>query len=162
MQGRTKVPLPADALGCIEPQQEVELLREQSILVRQIVAEQREGLGEDAAPGDHLGASARQEVDGGEVLEYPHRVRRAQDGHRARQPNPRRHLRDGSQHDRSGGDRKIEPVMLAEGEHRKAGRIREFGGGEDLLQALLRADGFSVGPTRRQLTERIKSNLHRA
>ena len=43
-QGRTKAPLPGDALGRVEPQQQVELLGEQRILVRQVVAEQRERL----------------------------------------------------------------------------------------------------------------------
>ena len=133
MQGRTKATLPADALRRVELQEQVELFREQLILVRQVVTEQREGLGEYAATGDHLGTSARKKVDGGEVLEHPYRVCRTQNRHRAGQPNPRRHLCDRGQHDGRGGDREIEPVMLADGEHGEAGLVGQLGGSQDFL-----------------------------
>ena len=73
-----------------------------------------------------------------------------------------RHLRDRGQHDRRGGDREIEPVMLAHGKNVETGLVGEPGGGEDLPEALLGADALSVGPMRRQLAERIKSNFHQA
>jgi len=73
MQGRTKAALPGDVLGRIEPQQQIELLREQLILIRQVVAEQGERLREYAAAGDYLGTSAREQIDRGEVFEHLHR-----------------------------------------------------------------------------------------
>ena len=58
-------------------QQQVELLGEQLVVVVEVVAEQRERLGERAAPGHDLGAPAGEQVDGGEVLEHAHGVVRA-------------------------------------------------------------------------------------
>ena len=58
LEGRAKAALPGHALGRIELQEQIELFREQLILIRQVVAEQRKRLGEHAATGDHLRASA--------------------------------------------------------------------------------------------------------
>src|SRR5215470_10492451 len=63
-QRRAKAALPGYALGGVEPQQEVDLFREQPVGIRDIITEQRERFGEDAAAGDHLSAAARDEVYG--------------------------------------------------------------------------------------------------
>ena len=52
--------------------------------------------------------------------------------------------------------------MLAQGKNGEARLVGQPGGGENLLEALLGADALSVGPMRRQLAERIKSNFHQA
>ena len=87
MQGRTKATLPGDAVGCIEPQEEIELFGEQRILIRQVIAEQRKRLREYATTGNDLGPPAREQVDRGKILEHPHRVGGGQDRHRAGQPH---------------------------------------------------------------------------
>jgi len=51
--------------------------------------------------------------------------------------------------------------MLADGQDIETCRVGKPGGSEDVLQALLGADAPAVGPVRRQLTERVESNLHR-
>jgi hypothetical protein len=52
--------------------------------------------------------------------------------------------------------------MLADGEHGEAGLVGELGGSQDFLQALLSADGASIGPVRRPFSEGIESDLHQA
>ena len=49
-------------------QQQLELLGEQRVVVVEVVAEEREGLDERAAPGHDLGAPAGQQVERGELL----------------------------------------------------------------------------------------------
>ena len=55
-------------------EQQVELLGEQLVVVVEVVAEQREGLDERAAPGHDLGAPARQQIERRELLIDPHRI----------------------------------------------------------------------------------------
>ncbi len=57
-----------------EREQQLELLGEQLVVVVQLVAEQRERFDEGAAPGHDLGAAAGDQVEGGELLEDPHRI----------------------------------------------------------------------------------------
>lgn len=91
---------PRDLLVAVELDEQVQLLLEQLVVVGQVVAEQREGLGVGTASGGDLGPSAGDEVDGGEVLQHLHRIGRGQHGDRARQPDLRRGLCDGGQDDR--------------------------------------------------------------
>jgi hypothetical protein len=65
---------PAHALGLAQPQQQLQLLREQRVVVAQIVAEQGKGLDERAAAGHDLGPSIRQQVQGREILKDAHRI----------------------------------------------------------------------------------------
>jgi hypothetical protein len=55
------------------------VLGKQRVIVLEPQAEQWEGLGERAAAGDDLRPALRQQIQRGEVLEYPHRVGRAED-----------------------------------------------------------------------------------
>jgi hypothetical protein len=86
VQGRTKGALPGDALTGVEAQQQIYLFREQPIGIRDIITEQRERLGEDAAAGDHLGAPAREEVHGRKILKDLYGISRGQDRHGAGEP----------------------------------------------------------------------------
>jgi hypothetical protein len=61
---------PRDALLRADGQQQVELLGEQGVVVGQVVAEQREGLGERPSARHDLGTAARQQVQRGELLEH--------------------------------------------------------------------------------------------
>src|SRR5436309_15926852 len=68
-------------------QQQLELLREESIVVVEIEAEQWKRLDRGAATHDHLGAAAGQQIQRGELLEQPYGIGGAQHTHRARQPD---------------------------------------------------------------------------
>ena len=50
--------------------------------------------------------------------------------------------------------------MLAQRKDTEAGVIGKLGGGNDLLQALCGVAESSVGPLRRQVAERVESDLH--
>ena len=80
-----------DHVTCIvvaDRQQQVELLGVELVVVVEVVAEEREGLDERAAPGHDLRAPARQQVDLGELLEDAHRIVGAQHRDRAREADP--------------------------------------------------------------------------
>ena len=68
-------------------EQQLELLGEQLVVVVEVVAEQREGLDERAAPGHDLGPAAGEQVERREVLEDADGIVRAEDADRARQPD---------------------------------------------------------------------------
>ena len=70
---------PGDPLVGAQHQQEVQLLSEQRVVVLEVVAEQRERLDRGAATDDHLRSPFGDQVNGRELLEQAHRVRRAQD-----------------------------------------------------------------------------------
>src|SRR5918998_2290286 len=54
---------PRNALGLAQPQQQLQLLGEQLVVVAEVVAEQRERLDKRAAAGHDLGSPAREEVE---------------------------------------------------------------------------------------------------
>ena len=76
---------PGDRFAVAQLQQQVELFGEQRVVVAEIVAEQREGFDEGAAPRHDLGAAAGKQVERRELLEHPHRIVRRQHRHRAGQ-----------------------------------------------------------------------------
>ena len=134
---------PRHALARAQRQQQLELLGEQLVVVVEVVAEERERLGERAAPGPDLRAAAREVVDGRELLEDAHGVVGAQHGDRAREADPLG-LRGGRrEHDGGGGDGEVGPVVLADPEDVEPQLV----GQPDLLhqvaQPLPRPDGRS-------------------
>ena len=137
------------------PQQQLELLGEQLVVVVEVVAEQREGLDERAASGHDLGPAARDEIDMGELLKDSDRVVGAEYGDRARESDSLRACRDSSQRDGGRGDEKVGAVMLADREHVQTELVGELGLLEQLAHALPRADA------RGQVGEGGKSKLHR-
>src|SRR5438045_2305435 len=81
-----------------ELQQELELLRKELVVVLKVETEERERVDEGATPDNHLRASLRDEVERRELLEEPHRIDGAEDGHRAREADALR-ARGGSGED---------------------------------------------------------------
>ena len=65
-------------LRLAQPEQEVELLGEELVVVGKVVAEERERLDERAATGHDLGATAGEQVERRELLEDAHRIVRAE------------------------------------------------------------------------------------
>ncbi|MNC38287.1 hypothetical protein D3C75_868830 [compost metagenome] len=58
----------------IQLQQQLKVLGEQFLVVFQLVSEQREGLQKSTASVYNLRPSAGQQIQCGEVLEYPYRI----------------------------------------------------------------------------------------
>ena len=131
---------PRHALGAPDRQQQIELLGEQLVVVVEVVAEQRERLREGPAPGHDLGTTAGQEIDFGELLEHADRIIRAQDGDRAREPDPLGlHGDRGERHLRR-GDEEVRPVVLPDREHVETDLFREGRLLKQIPHPLLRAD----------------------
>ena len=70
---------PVDAFVRADVEQQVELLREQGVIILELQAEQRERLDERAAADHELGAAAGKQIQRGKLLEDPHGVRGTQD-----------------------------------------------------------------------------------
>src|SRR6266568_1297749 len=98
-------------------QQEIELLREERVVVLEIEAEQWERFDERTAADDHLRAALRYKVECRELLEQPHRIDRAEDRHSARQANSFRTCSRGCEDHRRSRVEELLPMVLAEPEH---------------------------------------------
>ena len=135
-------------------QQELELLREERVVVAQVVAEERKRLDEGAAADHDLGASAGEEVDGRELLEDADRVVGAQYGDGARQPDARCPGGRGREHDRGRRDRELGPVVLTHSEDVEADLVGEL----DLLDELAQAAG-GVAPSSRPTSANVNTPI---
>jgi len=123
-------------LGFPEVQKQVELLDEELVVVGEVVAEERERLDERAASGHDLGAAAREQVEGGELLEHAHRIVRAEHADRACDPNTRRPLGDRSERERRRGDGEVGAMVLADTEDVEPDLVRERRLLDQVAQAL--------------------------
>jgi hypothetical protein len=147
VQRRTEAPRPGDPLRLPQLEQQVELLLKERVIVVEVVAEERERLDVCPASRCDLGPSVGEHVDGGEVLEHPHRIRRGQHCHRAREPDAAGGLRDRAQHDCRRGDGEVGTVVLSDAEDvepRPVGQDRE-------IDELAHADGRGQQPSRRRI-----------
>jgi hypothetical protein len=75
---------PRDVRLSADCKQKIELLRKQFVIVVEVVAEQRKGFDERAAPGHDLGAGARHKIERGELLIDAHWIVRRQNRNSAR------------------------------------------------------------------------------
>src|SRR5205823_14852485 len=96
---------PGDPFACADLQEKIELLLEELVVIRQVVPEQRERLGERAAAGHDLRATVRAKVERGEALKYPDGIVGAADADGARPADARRPRGRGAQGERGGGSR---------------------------------------------------------
>ena len=117
-----------------------ELPFEQLVVVAEVVPEQRERLDERAAADHDLRSAFRDEVDGRELLEHADRVVRAEDGHGAREPDPRRPRRGGCQHHRRRRHGELGPVVLPDAEDVEPDLVRELDLLHEVAETLVRAD----------------------
>ncbi len=117
-------------------QEQVELLREQRVVVFEPQPEERKRVDERSAPDDHLRASLRQQIEGREVLEDADRIGGAQDGDGARQPNALRSRRRRRKNDRGRGIEVVLAVVLPDPEDIETYLIRMFDLLDQVPQAL--------------------------
>jgi hypothetical protein len=145
MERRAEASRPGDGILGGDPQEEIELLIVERVVVVEGVAEEREGLDEGAAPDDEFGASCRQQIDGGKFLEHPHGIGGAQDGDGGGQFDLPCHRGDGTKNHGRGRNRIVGPVMLADAEHVQTGLVGELRSCDDLGEPLLR--GGRIAPS---------------
>ena len=112
--GRGYTPRVVRAVAKFE--QLLELLGEQPVVVRKVVAEERERLDERAAAGHDLRAAARKQIDRRKLLEDAHRVVGAQHAHSACQPDRLRAFGSRREHDGRRRHCEVGPVVLADAE----------------------------------------------
>src|SRR6185437_4923759 len=91
--------------------EQVEPLLEQLLVLRQVVAEQREGFGEGAAPHRDFRAAAGGGVQAGKALEDTNRIVRRQHGDRRAEQDALGAARDCAEHHLGCGNREIPAVM---------------------------------------------------
>jgi hypothetical protein len=108
-------------------QQQIELLGEELVVVRQRVAEQGKRLGERPSAYHQFGPSIGQQIEGDEVLEYPDRICRTEHDDRARQLDRLRATGDCRKNDFRSRRCHVGPVMLADGIDLEAEFVGELG-----------------------------------
>ena len=145
---------PVDLGAVAELQEQFKLLLEERIVVLQLEAEEREGLGKGAASGDDLRPSPRKEVERCELLENPDRVCRAQDRDGAGEPDALG-LRRRRRKDHGGsGIEKLAPVVFADAEDIESHLVGE--------PYLLEQVGQAVGRVNRGPGDRVPSRGRKA
>ena len=155
------MPAAPDDLGLgPDGEEQVELLGEQLVVIFKVVAEQRKGLDERAAPGHDLRPAAREEIEGGELLIDADRIVRRQHRDRAREANAfgARGCR-GKRHGRR-RHRVVRPMMLAEAEHVEADPIGEFDLLHDIGEALVDIDRLARPRIAPGLDESVGAEFH--
>ena len=140
--------------------QEIELLREQRVVIVEVQAEQREGLDERAAPRHDLGAAARDEIEGGELLIDAHRIVRRQHRDGARQANALGARGRRGQRHRRRRHRIIRPMMFAEPEHIEADPVGKLDLLQNVGEALVDIDRLAGRGIAPGLDEGVSAELH--
>ena len=134
--GRT-VPSQLTGLSSSRAGEQLELLGEEHLVVLQGEAEERERLGERAPPAVISARPLRDGVEGREPLEDPHRLLRAEHGHRRTEPDPPGPAGDRREQHVRRADREVGPVVLADAEEVDADAV----GQHRLLDHLPQRDG---------------------
>ena len=136
---------PRDGLLAEQVGEQVELLLEQLLVAFERVPEQRERLGERAAPEDHLGAPVRHRVDRGEALEHADRVVGAEHRDRGPEADPLGASGDGGQHHLGRGDREVVAVVFADAEEVEAEVVGQHRLVDHVADHLCLAQAVAVG-----------------
>ena len=151
---------PGDLRLSADCEQEIELLGEQLVVVVEIVAEQRKGLDERAAPGHDLGAAFRDEIEGRELLIDAHRIVRRQHGDGAREPNALRPRGGGGERHGGRGDRIVRPMVLAEPEHIETDAVGQLDLLDDVGESLVDIDRLARDRIAPGLDKGVGAELH--
>ena len=141
-------------------QQQVELLREQRLVVVELLAEQRERLDEGAAAGHDLGAAARELVERGELLHHAYGIVGAEHGDGAGEADARGARGGGRQHDGRRRHGEVGAVVLADAEDVETDLVGQLDLLDQVAQALTRCLGHARHHAGLELAERVDADLH--
>ena len=125
---------PRDRSGLEQLGEQIQLVVEELVVLGQVVAEERIGLGKGSAAENDLGTPVRQTVDGREALEDAHRIIGAEHGDGGAEENPGRPGGDRAEDDLGRRDRKVAAMMLADAEGVEPDLVGEHGFGNDVAQ----------------------------
>ena len=143
-------------------EQKIELLGEQLVVIVEVVAEQRKGFDERAAPGHDLRPAAGDEIEGRELLVDAYRIVRRQHRDGAGQPDALGARRGRGERDGRRRDRIVRPVMLAEAEHVEADPVGELDLLQNVGEAPVDIDRLARLRIAPGLDEGVSAELHRA
>ena len=99
--------MPGHRLGADQSGEQIELVLEQHLVLREVEAEQRKGLDERAAAERYLGAPVRRGIERREALEHPDRIVGRQNGNRRAKMDALGPAGDGGEDHFRRGDGKI-------------------------------------------------------
>ncbi len=160
VERRSMPALPRDhGLGA-DLKQEIELLREQLVVIVEVVAEQRKGLDERAAPGHDLRPAAGDEIERGELLIDAHRIVRRQHRDGARQANALGARSRRGQRHRRRRHCVIRPMMFAEPEHIEADTVGKLDLLQNVGEAFVDVDRLAGRGIAPGLDEGVSAKLH--
>ena len=126
----------------------------------EVVAEQRERLGERAAAEDDLGAAVRRGVERRESLEDAHRVVGAEHRDGGAEADAAGAPGDGREHDLGRGDGEVGAVVLADAEEVDAQLVGQHGLVDDVADDLRLRQRAPVGVAG-DVAERIEAEFER-
>lgn len=119
---------PGHVFRLAQLEQQFQFFDKEFVVIAQIVAEEREGFDEGAAPSHDFRAALGDEIKGGEALEDAHGIVGTEHGDGAAEADVFGARRRGSEDDRGRGGNEIRPVVLTQGEDIEANLIGELDG----------------------------------
>lgn len=151
---------PVDVGVFADVEEEVEFFDEEVVVVLEVQAEEGEGLDKGAAADDDLGAAAREEVEGGELLEDADGVCGAEDGDGAGEANLLGAGGCGGEDDGGSGVEVLGAVVFAETEGVEADLVGEFDLFKEVAEALGGGGGDAGGGVGNCRGEAVDADLH--
>ena len=110
------LPRPVHVLVLADFKKQLQLFREQRIVIFEAKSKERKRIDERPAPDDHFRAPAGDQVERCELLKHAHRICRAQNGDGAGETNPLRSCSGSAQNHGRCGVEKVFPMVLADAE----------------------------------------------
>jgi hypothetical protein len=159
--GRPVLPRPGHLGFVADAQQQLELLAEERVIVGEVEAEKREGLGEGAAAHHQVDPAPGDEVEGRELLEHPHRVGSAQHRHSAAEADALRAGSRGREQDCWRGVVVLAAVVLADAEGVEPDPVGECDLLQEVFDALGRPDHVAGGRVGHGGDEAVDAQVHR-
>ena len=142
------VPLQVTGASLHQLGEQRDLVLEQLLVPRQVVAEERVRLGERSAAENHFSAAVRQGVQRREALKDAHGIVGAQNGDRGAEEDPARPAGDRREDDLGRRNRKIGPMMLTDTERIEAEFVGQDGFFHDVAEHV-RLRLAAIRPVRR-------------
>jgi hypothetical protein len=140
--------LPGHLFALVEPDEQVQLLGKQRIVVLQVVAEQRKRFDERAAARHDFGPAPGEQVHVGKVLEHPHGIVGTEHGDGAGEPDGFGPDGRRRQHHRRRRDDEVGPVVLPDGKYVEPELVREFDLFQQVHHPFVRAAQLAGGRVR--------------
>ena len=131
---RARRAAPRDRASLQQLGEQRQLVLEELLVARQVVAEERIRLGKRSAAENDLGAPARDGIERREPLEHAHGIVRAQHGDRRAEQDAPRPAGNRREHDLRRRDREVAPVVLADAERVQAELIGQNGFVDDVAE----------------------------